>query len=204
MKFPLSVGKVKKSANKRYEFGVKVKDQAPKSPIYQQTKEVQASADVLIIDTENLKIALDKFTIVEAQYKKARTELGAAVDKWDGSFDYYQANGEKFCASADDAAGLGFDPLVKARHTLAPPLSVEARQDFKKDLLRMQVKGAPGMRKVRVEVSRDGGLTWMELPGDGAKRDLSGPAPGTYLIRARSVTASAFSEYTAPISVTVK
>ena len=57
---------------------------------------------------------------------------------------------------------------------MMPSPSITLKQDFKKHLLRIKVKRAPGMRTTVVQVSRDPitATSWEELPGDGAFREI--------------------------------
>ena len=204
MPFTFTVDDIKESAQKRQEFGVKVKDQAPKSPIYKQNTEVQAAADALTAETDLLTTAIAETIKAEAAMKKANTGLETALDRWDATFDVYRATGEKACSSADEGAGLGFKAKGRTRNLLAPPLSVNLRHDLQKNLLRIYVKRAPGMLNTRVEVSRDGGATWTQLDGHGARRAIPSPAPGPWLVRAASETATERSEFIGPVAITVK
>jgi hypothetical protein len=47
-------------------------------------------------------------------------------------------------------------------------------------------------------------ITWRELDGDGAIRTIPDPAAGTLWVRALSQNAREKSDYTTPVSVTVR
>jgi hypothetical protein len=204
MPFAFTVDDVKESAEKRQEFGVKVKDQAPKSPIYKQNTEVQAAADSVMAETDLLTTAIADTIKAEAALKKARTALSTAIVRWDATFDVYLATGGKACSSADEGAGLGFKAQKRTRRPLVPPLSIKLRHDTERNLLRIAVKRAPGRWSTLIQVSHDGGVTWTQLDGHGALQAIASPAPGPWLVRAASATATERSEFTAPAAITVK
>jgi hypothetical protein len=203
--FQFMVTKDKETHEARVARGVMVTTQAPKSALFADPQVQGAVGDVEKV-TGDLKKAIDAHNTARAALKKARTALGTAVVAWDGSFDVLVSTAEKICVTDDDGASLGLPVGQRTKYAFAMPISVDLTHDLKKDLLRIHVKRAPGMKTVSVQVSTD--LTdpagWKELDGNGARHTIPNPAPGTYWVRAATRTATAKSEYTTPVSVIVK
>ncbi len=70
----------------------------------------------------------------------------------------------------------------------------------------MRVKSAPGMRRCRIEIASDQGMTTnlKQFPGDGARQSMGGLAVGTWWIQAAHCRSADVSGFTGPIAVIVK
>jgi hypothetical protein len=200
------VGRDKVSEEARYQRGVKVEHHAPQSPLCQKHADLAAAVAEVSADTTELKDKMDAFAIAEAAFKAARTALGTAVIKWDGSYDVFVSTGEKYAATEHDAATLGAEARGKTINPLVMPISVEFEWNPDKDELRVHVHRAPGMRVVTVQVSPDPitATSWFELEGSGAIHVIPHPAKGTWWARAQSRTARARSDFTSPVSAIVR
>ena len=89
------VGPDNVSAATRCERGVKVQNQAPQSPLYQQHSDLKAAADEVGKETASLKALQDAYTTAHAAFVTARTALGSGVLAWDGAYDVFVSTGEK-------------------------------------------------------------------------------------------------------------
>jgi hypothetical protein len=189
----------------RITRGVQIGSQSAKSPLASDP-EMKPALDAVAKDTAALKTDMEEYNVTQAAAKKARSALFAAIATWDGSYRLLIAAAEKHCTTADDGTGLGLVVRGKTSYPLAPPLSVSFTQDLKKGLVRIQVKRAPGMRSVSVEMSNDPSnpASWSELPGNGARHTLKAPTPGVWWVRAASRTAKGKSEFTTLVSLIVK
>jgi hypothetical protein len=199
------VGQDKGSVEARVARGVQVESLAPQSTLYQEV-EIQAGVDSVVSDTKALKGGRDAYATALAAFKKARAELAALTGHWDRSYDVLLAAGEKHCSTADEGTGLGLTVRLRTSHVFAMPVSVAAKYDPARSVLRIHVKRAPGTHSLCVQVSRELGnlAAWEEMEGDGAIHVIKNPAPGTWWVRAQSRRAKARSEFTTPVSVFVR
>ena len=203
----LLVGPDKANETTRYERGVKITAQAPLSPLYQKYPDMKASADAMIAENLTFKDILDAYTKADAAFKKARTALGSAVISWDGVYDVFVNTTEKYAVTPDDATGLGGQPRPKTIYQLVVPVSVDMKQDFKKDRLCIHVHRAPGLERTVVEVNNTDPASaagWKELDSSGAVHYVPSPAKGTWWARAASRTTKEKSAFTSPVSMVVK
>jgi hypothetical protein len=197
------VGPDKESVNTRLACGVRITGTAPKSPLYQSQQEVKDATDAVTTQTADLQTAMEAFFTAEAAYELAKSTLGSSVVGFDRVYNVFVAVAEKFCKTEADGATLAVAIRKGTKHALAMPVSIDAKYNPRKDWIHIHVHRAPGTSSLRVEVSPDQ-INWQELPGDGAIHTIPDPAPGTYSIRALSQSAREKSEYTTPISVTVR
>jgi hypothetical protein len=197
------LGPDKVDATSRIDRGVKVGSLGPQSPLYTKNADVKSAVDVTTTETAALKAAVDTASTAEAAANTARTALILATQSWDDSYAVLVATGEKYCVTENDGTSLGMDVRGTTHNPLAAPISVTLTQDFKKNLLRILVQRAPGMRSVDIEISADPitATSWKLLDGNGARRAIALPGKGTWWIRAASRTASATSDYTTPVSI---
>jgi Tfp pilus assembly major pilin PilA len=201
----LDVGNDKASPESRVSRGVKVGSLAVQSPLYQEP-EIKAGVDALVADTAALQGGMEACAAAISAARKARSELNLLQQRWDRSYDVLLAKGEQRCASEGDGTSLGLDVRPKTSHAFAMPAAVSAKYDPVRGLLRITVTRAPGRCSLSVQVSQDptDEAAWVELPGDGAVREIKNPAPGTWWVRARSRRARMESDFTTPVSVVVK
>jgi hypothetical protein len=201
----LIVGNVKQSVELRYNEGVKIAAQSPKSALYTANADLKTAADGMGTVNTALKAALDNHHTALAAVELARGALGTATTAWDTAFDVYRTLGAKYCLTEEDAASLALAVKTGGKNPLAPPISVLATYNPKKDWIRVHVDRAPGMDVVSVQMTTDmtNPALWKELDGWGAVHLVSAPAVGTYWFRAASKTAHAVSAFTTPVSVIV-
>lgn len=203
----LIVGDVKHTVDLRITAGVKIVDQAPKSTLYTGNLDLKTSADEMKTRNQTLKDANEGYHTALAALELAKGVLLSATDQWDSAFDVFLTLGQKYCTSEADAASLALQVRTSGgKNPLAMPLAVLLSYDPKKLRMRIQVKRAPGMDIVAVEITADPSnpASWKELDGWGAIHFITNPAPGTWWVRAASKTAHAKSEFTTPVSVLVK
>jgi len=200
-----NVGAVKKTPLARTTCGDKIGAQAPTSPLYQDP-EVKTAVDNTVAKTAETQTKIDDFNKAHAAYVTAKTALGLVLAGWDSVFDVLVSVANKHCTTAAQAAALGMPIRGPMVYSLDTPLQVLLTQDFKKNLLHVRVKRAPGMRSTVVQVSRDPitATSWQELDGDGLIRDVPNPAPGLWYVRAAHKRARATSDFTVPVSITIK
>jgi DNA-binding NtrC family response regulator len=189
----------KLNATTRLARGAMVANQGPQSALY--TGATKTAVDDVVQQTAALKTNVDTYTTARAAFVKARTALGTGLLSWDATFDVLVSNGERVCATPADGAGLGL-PIVgaKAKYTFAMPISVELTQDIKKNMVRIHVHRAPGMRGSCVEISTDptNPALWKELDGTGAIHRIPASPPGNLWARAATRSTTAKSEFTTP------
>lgn len=195
----------KKTAATRVTRGTSITNQAKTSALY-QVPEVKMGVDSVIQDTATLKVMMDNYTNAQAALLKAKTALGAAIIKWDGSYDLLITAGLRNCTDDNDGAGLALPVQGRTKNPFAMPIGVDATFNPKLDYLRIYVQRAPGMDTVAVEVSQEPvtPTSWKELDGNGAIHIIPHPAPGTLWVRAATRTSRAKSDFTTPVSVIVK
>lgn len=195
----------KKNPTTRLARGAMVGTQGPQSTLYTGT--TKAAVDDVGVKTVALKVIIDSYNGARATFTKARTSLATGIVAWDGSFDVLVTMAEKVCTTADEGAGLGL-PVVgaKTKYAFAMPISVDVKQDLKKNVVRIHVHRAPGMKASCVEVSTDPSnpALWKELEGLGAIHLIPSPTPGLLAVRAATRGASAKSAFTTPVSIMVK
>jgi hypothetical protein len=196
---------IKDSSATRIVAGNKIAGAGPKAALY-VSSELKTGVDNVATSTADLEAKVSTFNGAKVAYAKASTALALSITAWDGCFDVLVAVGEKLFVSADDAASCALELNDKARNPLAPPVAVELKQDLKKNLVRIHVERAPGMRAVSTQISTDPTnlALWTDLDGHGANHVITNPAPGNLWVRAASLTARARSEYTAPVLLVVK
>jgi hypothetical protein len=205
-KIHVSVGPDKESIQSRVDRATVIGKLAPQSPLYQATPSLQTSGTVLLKAGGDLKAREDQVNTARLQLEAAQEALAAQIAAYDVAYGLFVANVETYATSPGDATALGTVLLDKTVRVLAPPLAVDARYDAVKELLRIHVTRAAGMRATRIEISTDPSnpASWKDLPGYGARVALSGYAPGVYWVRAASMIAGDRSAYTGPVMVVVK
>jgi hypothetical protein len=201
------VGPDKVSHQTRYDRGVRVTAQAPQSPLYQQHSDLKGATDEVIKENVVLGNLIDAYAQADAAFKKARTALDAGTVTWDGIYDVFVNTTEKYGKTPDDAASVGTQARPRTHYSLLAPVSLEMKDDAKKDRLVIRVHRAPGMKRTVVEVNNTdpaNAAAWKELDSSGALHYVPGPAKGTWWARAASRTAKEKSAFCAPVSIVVR
>ncbi len=200
-----AISKDKSTNTTRIARGVMVTTQAPQSPLYTGT--TKTAVDNVVAGTATLKQAVDNHNAARAAVKKTRAALAQATAAWDGSYDVLITDGENTCETDEDGAGLGL-PVVGAqvRYPLLMPVSIDVTQNLAKGHVRIRVHRAPGLYGVSVQTSTDptNPALWKELDGDGVVHVIPTPPPGMLWVRAAGRSATAKSDYTAPVSFLVR
>ncbi|MFT3775796.1 MAG: hypothetical protein QM820_61395 [Minicystis sp.] len=183
-----------------------IEGSAPSSPIWQAQQPVQAAGKRVIAAGASLAAGEKLLQILEAQVATQRQLLVSLTAEWDEAHRLYATNVESFAIKPEDVTALGLPVLDKGTYALAAPIAVTAKFDAKADLLRIQVQRPPGKYTCRIEISPNpiGPDTFKEVKGHGARRALSGYAPGGYWVRAAMVDAGNQSDFTKPVFVVVK
>jgi hypothetical protein len=196
----------KESLKKRVDAGAVIAANAPSSALLTGNNEVQVAANNLIAVNTKLDAKDTKVKALELELGTERSALANLTVDWDAAYDVFVAVGRKFCLTAEDARSLGLAAVGLAAHVLAMPLAVLVKYDVVKELIRIHVKRAPGLRSLRIQISPDPitATSWVDLEGDGAMAALADYAPGTWWVRAAHIRARERSDFTMPVSVIVK
>jgi hypothetical protein len=196
----------KGSVKKRVDAGAVIGANAPTSAILTANTDVQAAANALIAVNTKLDAQDTKVKSLDLELVTERGSLANLTVDWDSAYDVFVAVGRKYCVTAQDATSLGLAAVGAAVYVLAMPLAVLVKYDVVKELIRIHVKRAPGLRAVRIQISPDPitATSFVDLLGDGATAALAGYAPGTWWVRAASIRARECSDWTTPVSVIVK
>lgn len=203
----LLVGPDKVSEEARYERGVKIASLAPQSLLYQKYPDLKAATDAVIAENAQLGDTIEGFAKADAARNKARTALMSGVVTWDGVYDVFVNTTEKYAVTPDDAASVGTVARPRTKNPLIPPVSVDMKQDLKRDRLAIHVHRAPGLDRTVVEVNNTDPANpagWKELDTSGAIHYVPSPAKGMWWARAASRNTKEKSAFTAPVSLTVK
>lgn len=177
--------------------------QAPQSAFYPTVKD---SCDDVVVEGIKLAAAEAGVNSALAQLANAREERDSAVVRYDNALNLLVSDVEKHAAKPADVTSLTLTIQERQSHALEMPTGLSVRFDAAKNVLRVLVDLPPGAASCLLEVSVDPAnpASWKRVTGDGARRTLTGYAPGTYAFRAASVRANDESEPTAPVSVIVK
>jgi hypothetical protein len=201
----VQIGEDTRNAANRVSRGVVVGAQAAQSALYVTYPDLKLAVDGVTADTAALQAAVEAWQRAGAALRSAASSLGTALSTWDGSYGVLVALAEKRCQTPADCASLGLVPREVTHNPLAPPLGIALKQDLRRDLLRIHVLRAPGMRSVVVEVSTDPPTptSWRVLDGNGARHAIPHPPKGTTWVRAASFRANAKSDYTTPATILI-
>jgi hypothetical protein len=205
-KLRVDIGGDKESIRSRIDRAGVMRTQSATSTFAQNHPPVKDACNAVVAAGKDLDDAEAACKAAEAELVRARSVRDAKVDAFDAAHAVCVAVTEQFATTPEDIQSIGLGVFDRASHVLAPPLAIEVRFDAAKESIRIYVKHAPGMTACAIEVSTDpiGPSTWKKLDGHGARRVLTGYAPGTYWFRAASVRANAQSAFTSPVSVIVK
>ena len=168
---------------------------------------VKDAGTVLVAAGTNLSAGEQLVNNLLAQLRTARKNLIGLTLTWDAAHGVFVTNVEANAKVPADITGSGLLLADRTPHLLEPPMGLLAMFDLKKSLIRATVqRPAPGKQMCLVEISPDpvGPATFKALKGYGARRTLSGYAPGTWWLRAALVDAGDQSDYFGPVSVIVK
>jgi hypothetical protein len=199
------VGPDKADATTRCDRGAKVAGHAPQSPLY-ALADVKSAADNTIASAALLKALADQYNAARQAWLKAGSALKDGIVSFDTSYGQLISAAEKHCITPSDGIGLGLEPHVPTLHPLLVPTGITMTFNGKMDYIRIHVHRAKGTRVAATQVTQDptNPASWKELDGYGAVHLIHNPAPGTWWARAASKKASAISDFTTPVSVTVR
>jgi hypothetical protein len=177
--------------------------QAPKSTFYMTVK---VSVDSLIAAGLVVAQADAGVNTAIASLANAREVRDGAVNKYDAALNVVVSDVEKNAVNPEDVTNLALTILERQNYTLELPSGLTVKFDQAKNLIRVNIDLPPGAASCLLEVSTDpqNPASWKRVTGDGARRALTGYAPGTYWFRAASLRANDESEFTAPVAVVVK
>ena len=183
-----------------------VGNKASQSPIWQAQGALQDSGAKLVAAGLALGDADQKSIKADSDASAARTVRETAVVEWNSAFDVYSANVSKYAPLPQDVTALALAVQERTSYLLVVPLGIDVKFDAVKSDILIHVKHAPGMRACEIGISANPAnpTSWKRVKGNGARRVVSGYAPGTYWVRACSVRGSDESDYTAPVAVVVK
>jgi hypothetical protein len=203
--FPDSA-KDKQTGQSRADRAEVIAGMAPTSPLYLSQPEVKAAADALVSAGTDLAGALTAQNKADTQAANARDAVVEKTAAYDSAYSVFTAVLRKYAKSPADVTTLGMGTRQPVNNTLAMPIAVEAKFNVLKSAISIYIQRAPGMLTVAVEISHDptNPASWTRLKGTGARRTVTGYTPGTYYVRAASLTAQDQSDFTDPVPVTVK
>ena len=190
----------KESYKARTDFAALLANLVMKSGFYQAEPELQSTGGAVIQAGAELAAADAAANIADAAATVARGVRNGKKIAFDQTYNVFTACVEKHATTPEDLESIGFDELQRNTYPLAAPLSVTAAFDPKTELIKIEVKQAPGMLACFIEISADS-VTWKRLPGIAASQSVSGYAPGTYWVRAASARGAAESGFTGPVAV---
>lgn len=204
-RYRVEIGDTTKNAAKRVALAQNVKAASATSTLYQTWPDLKDAVDAFVASTQTVKSADDSVSKYEMLLATARVHRDAVISDNDAARAVAISMVEKYAVSREDVQGTGFPVLDRDKHATLPPLSVDARYNAAKNLVRIDVEQAPGMENALTEYSGDAAepRRWTRLPGIGLKQKIHDLPPGTYWVRAASVRANEESAFTVPVSVTV-
>jgi hypothetical protein len=170
---------------------------APRSLLWQANPGLRRAGEALIQAGVDLGQAL--------RSKPTAQGIAWLCGEWDMRFNLYAAHAEMAARRPEDLTGLGLALRTVAPHPLVPPLAVTARYDVRRRQMQIHVRRPPGERGCLIEISPTPFVsgTFQALGGNGARRVLSGYAPGTYAVRAAMVGRDRHSPYSQTVIVIV-
>ena len=205
-KVKVDVAAEKVSVKRRTDLAGLISKQMTTSEFVQAHPEVSAACQTMVTCGSELADANAAVIAAKVVLVQAESALARKTTAYDGALSVLAAHTEHLAESEGDVQSVGLTVLNRASYHLAPPLAVEARYDITKNLVRVNVRLPPGAQGCVTEISTDRAdpTKWQRLKGMGARRALSGYAPGTYWIRAASMRAADESDFTGPVAVVVK
>jgi hypothetical protein len=205
-KVKVDIAAEKVSVKRRTDLADVISKQMTTSAFVEAHPEVAAACNTVVTCGKELADADAAVNATRVELVQAESTLARKITAYDGALAVLAAHTEHLAASESDVQSVGLGVSSRASHELAPPLAVEARYDFAKGLIRVNVRLPPGAQGCVTEISTDPSdpTKWQRLKGMGARHALSGYAPGTYWIRAATMKAAEDSEFTGPAAVVVK
>jgi hypothetical protein len=176
------------------------------TPLYLNNVAFKMSVDDYVASGTVLSAAETKVDNLEAALTQARGDRDTARAACKGCHAVCVAQVEKNSPTAADLQAYGFLQLEIVKLGSVLPTGILWTYDHVKALLDLHVQFPGRVRQCVIEVSTDpiGPATWHRLDGHGARRSLTGYAPGTYWVRAATSLAEGRSEWFGPVAVVVK
>ncbi len=181
---------------------------APQSPLYTQNAKVKSAVDDAGQKASTLKTQVTTANTLKLQWEQAVEEVIATRNQLGTARTLLRSTLESNATSLADLASLGVGGYIGA----VPPTPVTPPTGVKVDLGKVHgqfrataispVKGP----KFGAQISADpiGPTTWIDLPGNGKRRLITGHASGSLVwVRFRVVRGHTTSDWSAPMSVTV-
>jgi hypothetical protein len=202
----IDVVEVKRSVRTRTAFGVLLGARITGSTLCQNQPSVMAACTDVV--SAGAALAGKEAGVKDAEAKLAalREERDEAQDAFDRCFGFLVAGVEKHALSAGEITALALALADRKTHALLPPLGLDATFDPARHAVLVEVTMPPGKATCLVEVSTNPAdpASWRRVPGHGARRSISGYAPGTYWFRALCTRGNDDSDYIDAVSVQVR
>ena len=198
-------GADKVTTKSRQDRSIVVENTAATSPIWQANTDVQNTGAALIQAGIDLAKGAATVQSLQAQTDTAEKELISLRINWDERFNIYAGTVELVALKPQDVTNLGLSLLEEGSNLLAPAISVSARYDLLTSQMRIAVRKPPGNFGCRIEISPNPITpgSFQALKGLGARRALSGYAPGGWWVRAVIVDKENESDPSLPVFVTI-
>ena len=179
---------------------------APLTSLYLNNLAFKASVDDYVTSGTALTDAETKVTNLEAQATQARGDRDKARATCRSCHSVCVAQVEKNSPTAADLQAYGFLQLEVVKLNGVLPTGILFSVNHTTQLTEVHVKFPGRARQCVVEVSPEPvtPTSWHRLDGHGAKRVLTGYAPGTYWVRAATSLADGRSDWFGPVAVVIK
>ena len=196
-----------KNDQERIETITGISKLAPQSVVYVQIPTIHAAVDAVIGIGVDLKNQGDQVTGLEKQLEEVKTLLEKTRIKYGRAIGILRTTCEGQDLSAADIASIGLTSRVGAPSVpaLTPPTGVKVSLGKTHGQFRASAVSTEHS-KFGAQVSPDpvGPATWVDLPGTGKRRLITGHASGSLVwVRFRTVHKETVSDWCAPVPVTV-
>ncbi len=181
--------------------------QAPTSPLYLQHLAVKAAVDSAVQSGTDLSKSVAAVVAARGVLTMAEEALVLSRGKYIQAAGVLRTTVEATNPTAADMATLGLTGTIGVTPPgpLVPPSGIEVHLGRTRGQFRV-VAVADDRAKLSAQASADpiGPATWVELPGTGKRRTVTGHASGSLVwVRFRVVRGETTSDWCTPVPVTV-
>jgi hypothetical protein len=198
-------GPAKLTVKSREDCSILVKSTAPNSAQWMADPVLQTAGTALIQAGVDLSAGEKLVQALKSQVDSAEKGVVTLKIAWDEHFNVFAGRAELNAVKPEDITNLGLTLLEESSYKLAPAISVAVRYDILTKHIRILVHKPPGNFGCRIEISPNpiAPGSFQALKGLGARRALSGYAPGGYWVQATMIDMEDESETSPPVFVTV-
>lgn len=199
-------GNVTQSTKTRISAAQVLEGLVPNNPFIKSQPALQNTSAAVIQAGDALATAETDVDVLEAQLATARQIRDSKQVAFDQVHTVFLGTLEQFAQTPADIASVQYTVRQRITHPVVTPLGITTGYDPKKQTIEIHVRRGSGNHKCVIEISPDPIVpgTWKRLAANAAKQSVPGYAPGLYWIRAAISTGKGQSDFTAPVSVTVK